>query len=49
MLPSQCENAVKAVFSTPHSCYPLSYSLQSRSREAVSYMDALAQTGLKTL
>ena len=28
---------------------PLSYSLQSRSRESVSYMDALAQTGLNAL
>ena len=28
--------------------YPLSYSLQSRSRECVSYTDAPAHTGLST-
>ena len=43
-----CENAADAVFSTPLvPDYPLSYSLQSRSRESVSYADALAHPGPK--
>ena len=48
MLPSRCENAADAVFSTPHSCLTTpSYSLQSRLRECVSYTHAPAHTGPK--
>ena len=48
MLPSRCENAVEAVFSTPHSCLTTSCPTHCSPVHAnVSYTGAPAHTGPK--
>ena len=46
MLPSRCENAADAVFSTPHSCLTTPCPTHcSPAQTYVSYTDAPAHTG----